>query len=163
MTERGDLLGQHYGMPHWQDEDARGDLDFLREGRGEGQRVERLQPRVAVETRRREEMVDDPDVDPVVLALLDGLADAPDVLGIALAAGPRVGRNPGAEFQLRHRGRPPGSEGRLASRPHTTRNKKLGGGPPSPRPSPSVRERELRIAVAPGGGEGGVRGVRAVG
>src|SRR5262245_32094733 len=38
-----------------------------------------------------------------------------------------------------------GSEGRLASRPHTTRNDELSGVPPSPRPSPSVREREQCI------------------
>src|SRR5262249_53525439 len=107
VAERRDLLGEDDGMPNGQDENARGDLDLAREGGRVGEDVERLEPRVAIQPRRREEMVDDPDVQSVLLALLDGLPDPRDALGIALATAPGVGRNPGAEPELCHRPRPP--------------------------------------------------------
>src|SRR5262249_39418159 len=91
-----------HGVPHGQDEDARGDLDLAREGGRVGEHVERLQPGIAVETGRGEEMIDDPHVDAVLLALLDRLPDAREVPGIALAAAPGIGRDPPAELQFRH-------------------------------------------------------------
>ncbi len=108
MAERGDLLGQHHGMAHGQDEDARGDLHRAGQRGREGERVERLQPCVAVESRGGEQVVDHPHVDAVVLALLDGRSDALDVPGVAFAAAPRIGWDPGTEFQLRHCERLPG-------------------------------------------------------
>jgi hypothetical protein len=79
-----------------------GDLDLGGEGRGIGEDIERLEPGIAIEPGRRQQVVDHPDVDPVLLALLDGLADAPHVLGAGTAVGPCVGRDPRAELELRH-------------------------------------------------------------
>src|SRR5216683_2660604 len=107
MAERRDLLGEDDRMPHGQHQDARGDLDRAGEGGRVGEHVERLEPGIAVEAGRGEKVVDDPDVDAVLLALLDGLADALDVLGIALASAPGIGGDPSAEPELCHRERPP--------------------------------------------------------
>src|SRR5262249_10945403 len=107
--------GQHDRVAHRQHQDPGGDLDLVGQRGGEGQRVERLEPGVAVEPGGRQEVVDDPHVDAVVLALLDGLADAPDVLRIARAAAPGIGGDPGTELELRHRRRPPRTGVRIAT------------------------------------------------
>ena len=65
-------------------------------------------------------MVDHPHVDAVVLALLNGRADALDVLGVTFATAPRIGRDPGPEFQLRHREYLPGIDEGSGS--NSTRN-----------------------------------------
>jgi len=103
VAECRDLLSQHYGMAHGQNEDTGSDLHLVGQRRREGECVEGLEPCVTVESRSGEQVIDHPHVDTVVLALLDRRADTLDVLGVAFAAAPRVGRNPGTEFQLRHR------------------------------------------------------------
>ena len=61
VAERRDLLREHDRMADGQDEDAGRDLHLRRERRGVGEGVERLEPRVAVETRRGQQVVDDPE------------------------------------------------------------------------------------------------------
>src|SRR5262249_59290516 len=76
------------------------------EGRRVCQRGERLEPRVTVEPRRRQEVVDDPDVDPVFLALENRVANLGHVLPHPFwgcgGVRPRVGRDPRAEPELGH-------------------------------------------------------------
>src|SRR4029077_20061253 len=99
---RGNLLGEQHRMAHRQHQDPGRDLHLAGERRRVSERVERLEPGVAVEPRGGEQVIDHPHVDAVLLALLDRRADALHVLRIAFAAAPRVGRDPCAEFYLGH-------------------------------------------------------------
>src|SRR6266478_4168038 len=89
-------------MAHRQHQDTGGDVDPRGQGRRVSERRERLEPGVAVEAGRGEQMIDHPHVDAVLLALQDRLADPPHVLRIRLLAAPRVGGDPRPELQLGH-------------------------------------------------------------
>src|SRR5262249_15709717 len=102
MAQGRDLLRQHHGMTHRQHEDAGRDLYFRRDRSRIRQHVERLEPGVALDPPRSHETIDDPDVDAVFLALLDGLVDAARVLRPGRLIAPRIRGNPCAELELGH-------------------------------------------------------------
>ena len=102
VAEGRDLLGQQHRVAHRQHQDAGGDVHLRGQRRRVGERGERLEPGVAVEAGRGQQVVDHPHVDAVLLALHDRLADPLHVLRIRLLAAPRVGGDPRPELELGH-------------------------------------------------------------
>src|SRR5712692_1851801 len=102
VAEGGDLLGQQHRVAHRQHQDAGGDVHLRGQRRRVGQRAQRLEPGIAVEAGRGQQVVDHPHVDAVPLALHDGVADAAHVLRVRLLAAPRVGGDPRPELELGH-------------------------------------------------------------